>query len=188
MTALPDRWVPPSMVLPPIDHLPPYPADGVLGEFVRRGTRSWAGEPVPLPGGATALLWFLLLANVALTSWYFAWGATCASAPCWLVLLGGRPDLLLGLSLGTVLVLLGLVPVRALIVGTGVALVVLGLLVSVRLRGRPGPGTAAMAVGALALVALSLAVGSPCGRESAYYCISVRPADNGLRRKRKIWP
>ncbi|MGD9956467.1 MAG: hypothetical protein AB7V23_10400 [Candidatus Nanopelagicales bacterium] len=128
MTALPDRWVPPSMVLPPIDHLPPYPADGVLGEFVRRGTRSWAGEPVPLPGGATALLWFLLLANVALTSWYFAWGATCASAPCWLVLLGGRPDLLLGLSLGTVLVLLGLVPLtRGLTRAGGVSMALLAV-------------------------------------------------------------
>jgi spermidine synthase len=80
-------------------------------------------------------------------------------------------------------VLLGLVPVRALILGTGVVLIVLGLIVTVRLRGRPGPGTAAMAVGALSLVALSLAIGSPCQRESAYYCVVVRPsgADPSLR-------
>jgi spermidine synthase len=80
-------------------------------------------------------------------------------------------------------VLLGLVPVRALIVGTGVVLIVLGLLVTVRLRGRPGPGTAAMAVAALGFVALSLAVGSPCQRESAYYCVAIRPStiDPSLR-------
>jgi spermidine synthase/MFS family permease len=72
-------------------------------------------------------------------------------------------------------VLLGLAPVRALIAGTGVALVVLGVLVTLRLRRRPGAGIAALALLAVAFGALGLAAGSPCQRESAYYCVSVRP-------------
>jgi MFS family permease len=82
-----------------------------------------------------------------------------------------------GALVGTFLtgyVLLGFVPVRALIAGTGVLLVLLGLAVAVRLRRQPGPGTLAMAVLAGTSLALVLATGSPCDRESAYYCIAVR--------------
>ena len=74
-------------------------------------------------------------------------------------------------------VLLGLVPVRGLIAATGGVLVLLGLAVTVRLRQRPGAGTAALVMAAVSLGALTLALGSPCDRESAYYCVSVRPSE-----------
>lgn len=71
-------------------------------------------------------------------------------------------------------VLLGVVPVRPLIAATGVLLVLLGLLVAVRLRSGPGAGTWALVLGAAGVGALAAATGSPCDRESAYYCIAVR--------------
>ena len=71
-------------------------------------------------------------------------------------------------------VLLGFIPVRALIAGTGLVLVLLGLAVGLRLRRPPGTGTLALGALAAASLALGLALGSPCQRESAYYCIAVR--------------
>lgn len=71
-------------------------------------------------------------------------------------------------------VLLGLVPVRAIIVGTGALLVLVGLLVMFRLRVRPTAGALSLVVAAGGFAALAVAAGSPCERESAYYCIAVR--------------
>jgi len=109
VTAAPERWVP-SMALDPIDSVPTVPTGGVLPDFVRHGTRSWGREPVSLPGEVSVVLWLVLLANAALTTWRLIWAARCSAPPCWLVTLGGRPDLLLGLSLGCVVALAGLVP------------------------------------------------------------------------------
>jgi spermidine synthase len=72
-------------------------------------------------------------------------------------------------------VLLGLVPVRPLIAGTGLLLVGLGVVLAFRLRRPPAAGTWALVVAAGGLAALAAGVGSPCQRESAYYCIAVHP-------------
>ena len=83
-----------------------------------------------------------------------------------------------GALVGTFLtgfVLLGVVPVRTLIVGTGVLLLVAG-------RGAPAPArpadrhavVAVLALVGVALGAASTTIANPCQRESPYYCIAVR--------------
>lgn len=80
-------------------------------------------------------------------------------------------------------VLLGVVPVRPLIVGTGLVLVGLGVAVSIRLRRGPTVGTWALVLTAAGLAVAAAATGSPCERESAYYCIAVRtPPDRPSER------
>ncbi len=82
-----------------------------------------------------------------------------------------------GALVGTFLtgyVLLGLVPVRALIVGTGILLVIVGLGLVLRFRGRVTGGIVGLVVLSGGLVAASVALANPCERESAYYCIAVR--------------
>jgi spermidine synthase len=86
-----------------------------------------------------------------------------------------------GALVGTFLtgfVLLGLVPVRTLIIGTGVLLLVAGVALQLRLGRRDGRvAVAGLALLGLALGAASAAIASPCQRESPYYCIAVRGDD-----------
>ncbi len=70
-------------------------------------------------------------------------------------------------------VLLGLVPTRLLIVTVGGLLVLVGLTLSVALRGGGGPRTGVLALAAVLMGGLALAGPSPCDAESAYYCIAV---------------
>lgn len=70
-------------------------------------------------------------------------------------------------------VLLGLVPTRLLIVTVGGLLVLVGLALSVALRGGGGPRTGVLALAAVAMGGLALAGPSPCDTETAYYCIAV---------------
>ncbi len=70
-------------------------------------------------------------------------------------------------------VLLGLVPTRLLIVTVGGLLVLVGLTLSVALRGGGGPRTGVLALAAVVMGGLALAGPSPCDTESAYYCIAV---------------
>ncbi len=79
-------------------------------------------------------------------------------------------------TFATGFVLLGVVPVRTLIVGTGVLLLVAGVALQLRL-GRPDRHAAVvgLAVVGLALGAASTTLANPCQRESPYYCIAVRP-------------
>jgi spermidine synthase len=69
-------------------------------------------------------------------------------------------------------VLLGLVPTRLLIVSVGALLVVVGVAVGWRLR-RSLAALAAGLIASLALGGLALAAPSPCERESVYFCIAV---------------
>ena len=88
-----------------------------------------------------------------------------------------------GALVGTFLtgyVLLGVVPVRTLIVGTGVVLVVAGLALQLRLGRRDRHAVVAvLALVAVALGAASTTIANPCQRESPYYCIAVRPDGDG---------
>jgi spermidine synthase len=83
-----------------------------------------------------------------------------------------------GALVGTFLtgyVLLGLLPVRTLILGVGGLLAVVGLLVTLRL-GRSGAGRVlvALVIAGAGLAVASAVLANPCERESAYYCIAVR--------------
>ena len=92
-----------------------------------------------------------------------------------------------GALVGTFLtgfVLLGVVPVRTLIVGTGVLLLIAGVALQLRL-GRPDRHAvvAGIALVGLALGVASTTIANPCQRESPYYCIAVRTdADNATGR------
>ena len=83
-----------------------------------------------------------------------------------------------GALVGTFLtgyVLLGVVPVRTLIVGTGALLLLAGIVLQVRLGRRERHAiVAVLAVVGLALGAASTTIANPCQRESPYYCIAVR--------------
>jgi MFS family permease len=82
-----------------------------------------------------------------------------------------------GALVGTFLtgyVLLGLVPVRTLIVATGVLLVLIGIGLAVRFRGGATVGVVALVVLGGGLAVASAVMANPCERESAYYCIAVR--------------
>jgi spermidine synthase len=92
-----------------------------------------------------------------------------------------------GALVGTFLtgyVLLGLVPVRTLIVGTGVLLLVAGVALQLLLGRRDRHGVVAvLAVVGLALGLASTTIANPCQRESPYYCIAVRiDGDNAAGR------
>jgi spermidine synthase len=83
-----------------------------------------------------------------------------------------------GALVGTFLtgfVLLGVVPVRTLIVGTGVLLLVAGVVLQLRLGRRDRHGVVAvLLIVGLALGGASMTIPNPCQRESPYYCIAVR--------------
>ena len=83
-----------------------------------------------------------------------------------------------GALVGTFLtgfVLLGVVPVRTLIVATGVLLVVAGVLIQLRLGGRDRTTTVVgLAALGLALAVAAALVPNPCQRESRYYCVAIR--------------
>jgi spermidine synthase len=82
-----------------------------------------------------------------------------------------------GALVGTFLtgyVLLGLVPVRTLIVATGVLLVLIGIGLVLRFRGGATAGVVALVVLGGGLAVASAVMANPCERESAYYCIAVR--------------
>jgi spermidine synthase len=83
-----------------------------------------------------------------------------------------------GALVGTFLtgyVLLGVVPVRALIIGTGLLLVVAGVALQLRLGRRDRHAVVAvLAFVGLALGAASTTIANPCQRESPYYCMAVR--------------
>ena len=91
-----------------------------------------------------------------------------------------------GALIGTFLtgyVLLGALPVRLLIVSTGLLLAVLGVLVALRLaRGAMSPALALLLALGCALAVVSTALGNPCERESAYFCIAVREDETGTGR------
>ena len=84
-----------------------------------------------------------------------------------------------GALVGTFLtgfVLLGVVPVRTLIVGTGVLLLLVGVAAQLRQgRGNRHAAVAGLALVGLALGAASTTLANPCQRESQYYCIALRP-------------
>lgn len=88
-------------------------------------------------------------------------------------------------TFGTGFVLVPLVPVSAAVLGIGVALVLAGAVLGVRF-GRLGSAAAAgLAIATVALGALTLAVDSPCDRETDYHCASVevdaeRPSGRSL--------
>jgi hypothetical protein len=116
--------LPPMLVLPPVDRLPlspdrsgerseplvDQPPDDVLRRFTARGTRPWSGEPVPLPGAVTSVLWIVLVANIALWTWLSAvrsGAAPCSGWPCSIATLGDHPSLLLMVSGSCVAALAG---------------------------------------------------------------------------------
>ncbi|WP_336920767.1 fused MFS/spermidine synthase [Aquipuribacter sp. SD81] len=87
-------------------------------------------------------------------------------------------------TFATGFVLVAALPTRVVVVLTGSAMVVLGLALALALRDRSGAtavardrgGAAVVAVVAVAasgLAGAGLAVGSPCERETPYYCVSV---------------
>ncbi|HMJ03514.1 MAG TPA: fused MFS/spermidine synthase, partial [Conexibacter sp.] len=81
-------------------------------------------------------------------------------------------------TFGTGFVLVPLVPVTAAVLGIGVALALAGVLLGVRARRLAGAAAAGAVLGTIALSGLTLAVETPCDRETDYHCarVDVDPA------------
>lgn len=111
-----DGPAPPSLLLPPIDHLPNVdPADrGQPNQDVLEGfatsVRPWGRLPVPLTASVTCALWIVLVASGGVGGWLIAvlsGAAPCEGLFCTLATLGGHPGLLLALAGSCVVPLLG---------------------------------------------------------------------------------
>lgn len=97
--------LPPSHILPVIDRIPGdarYPEQGTtaLDGFVASGMRTWAGEPVAVPGAVTTAFWVALGAGAGVGVWLAAvrfGGAPCSGLPCAVATWAGL-DLLLVLA------------------------------------------------------------------------------------------
>jgi spermidine synthase len=86
-------------------------------------------------------------------------------------------------TFGTGFVLVPLMPVSGAVLGIGILLVLAGIVLAARLQRIGVLGAALAAIGAAGLGALTLAVDSPCDRETDYHCarVDTEPAGSSGR-------
>ena len=77
-------------------------------------------------------------------------------------------------TFGTGFVLVPLLPVSTTVLGVGLALVLAGIALGLRTRRLGSAGLAVFALAAGALGTLTLAVDSPCDKETSYHCVQVQ--------------
>lgn len=132
------------------------PGGDVLSAFVA-STRPLGRTQVALPPGVSAVCWGVALVDVMVGGWaaiLLQNGWTCSGFLCALSTLGGRPSLLLTLSVGCVLATLLLAALTGGLVRAGG-----GQLAALVLTSVVGTGAAIGAVLAFLLVLVALAVG-----------------------------